>query len=770
MQIRRGFLLTSHWTDSSSALTISFYGTDGVRPFKLVFTNQKIVFFIQRSAQFNPSHIDFERVSGGLKNFAHLDVDTIYLKRYRDVSLVKEYCENNAILTYELDIRPPERFLMERFINGELEFIGAFHEQQGVDIYLNPEVRSAAGKTPLKTLSFDIETGINNELYSIGMHQEHQEDGHAESQKQIVLMLNDKTRIHNDKLHFFSSEKTILLQFIKLIQEWDPDIIIGWHVIGFDLKFLEKKCHQYNLDFKLGRLGEEIRINEKKGAGFFADIPGRVVLDGPPTLRAAFYQFKNFKLETVATEILGVGKDIASDSGKVSEIERRFKEDKLALAKYNLLDCTLVIDIFNKLNIINQMIKRCHISGLLLDRLNVSTAAFDHLYLPRLHRNGFIAPNRIDIVRDEAATGGLVIEPKAGLHQNVSIFDFKSLYPSIIMTFKIDPYSRIQNEIDPIKTPEGFRFSKTKHILPNIIESLMEQRQIAKDQNDPSLSQAVKILMNSFYGVMGSSRCRFYHADLPTAITTTGHWILNSAMDFFRNRGFEIIYGDTDSIFIKNPNGEVLDAEENNLLAKDLDAFLNKILRDQFNVESKLICEFEKTFDQLFFSRARGGEGTAKKRYTGIRNGQLEFKGMEFIRSDWTDLAKGFQKELYQMFFLGENLNQYIKKYIQDLKDKKYDDQLIYTKRLSKAPHEYTKNIPIHVRAALKIKHDGPYRLKEVSYIINKNGPEPVNSGIIDYDYEHYIEKQLKPIANDILHSLGEDFDSFINGDQLSLF
>jgi DNA polymerase-2 len=122
------------------------------------------------------------------------------------------------------------------------------------------------------------------------------------------------------------------------------------------------------------------------------------------------------------------------------------------------------------------------------------------------------------------------------------------------------------------------------------------------------------------------------------------------------------------------------------------------------------------------------------------------------------------------MFFAGEELEYYIKDFIKKLEAGNFDDKLVYTKRLSKAPSEYTKNIPIHVRAALKIEHNGPYRLKEVSYVITKNGPEPINNNPTGFDYQHYIEKQLKPIADDILISQDKSFDSFIVGDQLSFF
>ena len=126
--------------------------------------------------------------------------------------------------------------------------------------------------------------------------------------------------------------------------------------------------------------------------------------------------------------------------------------------------------------------------------------------------------------------------------------------------------------------------------------------------------------------------------------------------------------------------------------------------------------------------------------------------------------------ELFQKFFAGEELEFFIKEYIKNLEAGLYDDLLVYTKRLSKAPQEYTKNIPIHVKAALKVNHTGPYRLKEVSYVITKEGPEPINNSPRNFDYQHYIEKQLKPIADDVLHSLNMSFDAFILGDQLSFF
>jgi DNA polymerase-2 len=580
-------------------------------------------------------------------------------------------------------------------------------------------------------------------------------------------MLSHESRIHDDKLAFFSSERTLLKKFISDFRDIDPDIIIGWHVIGFDLKFLEDKCLKLGIPFLLGRDSNEVRVEEKKGSGFFARINGRVVIDGPPAFRSAFYQFKNFRLDTVASELLGTGKDIASDGGKVSEIERRFKEDKVALAKYNLLDCVLVTKLYNKVSMIDFLVQRVKVSGLLLDRLGISTAALDHVLLPKLHRKGVVAPNSGEMDRDENSSGGMVIEPKVGLHQDVAVFDFKSLYPSIIRTFKIDPYSRIMASNNRISTPVGVDFSKTDHLLPDIIENLLNLRQLAKDNNNRSLNLAIKILMNSFYGLMGSFRCRFYHADLPKAITETGHWLLKQTIGFFENRNMEVLYGDTDSIFVKLNNSSDKNAVD---LAVEINQFLARIIQDEFKLESHLELEFEKTYSKIYFSSIRGSDLGAKKKYVGLSSGEMVFTGMEYVRSDWTDLAKNFQYQLFEIFFMGGSLEQYIKEYIEKLKNGEFDDLLNITKKLSKDPKEYVKNIPPHVKAALLVDHRGPYRLKEVTYRMTVKGPVPIQNSPVGIDYEYYIEKQIQPLADQVLGSMGKSFESIALGDQLTLF
>ena len=147
-----------------------------------------------------------------------------------------------------------------------------------------------------------------------------------------------------------------------------------------------------------------------------------------------------------------------------------------------MLDCTLVLDIFEKTRLIELLQNQSILSGLMLDRIGVSTAAFDFFMLPKIHRKGFVASNILDMNRESANQGGTVLQPQAGLHEHVLVFDFKSLYPTIMRTFKIDPLSRLLAEEDPIKTPAGITFSSSNHVLPKRLEELMNKREKQRER------------------------------------------------------------------------------------------------------------------------------------------------------------------------------------------------------------------------------------------------------------------------------------------------
>ena len=768
MQTIDVFILTSEWTDSDKGNQIRFYGiSDAAGPVEILVDYQQPVCFIPEDAVLPEFPAIVDRKSLPLFSFDDQKVDAIYFhsqQALRELSVILEFMD---IKTFEADLRPDRRYLMERFINAQMRVSGKGLRQGKLLQFHNPKVEPCDMTPALRVASLDIETGVESgKLYSIAVDVQGGGEKH-----QHVFMLGESDEQMDEQLTLLSTEKKLLLSFFDWFREIDPDIIIGWHVIGFDLDFLERKCREFNLRLDMARSRRRISLRKRERAGYIADISGRVVVDGPQALRAAFYQFEDFTLETVARDLLGVGKTITPDHDKIEEIERLFASDKRGLAEYNLQDCVLVSEIFQKTGLLDLYVRRSQISGMLLNQVGLSVAAFDHHFLPLLHRKGYVAPNKDDVIPQGHAAGGYVMEPLPGIYDNVIVLDFKSLYPSIIQSFKIDPFSRLKAENETIETPDGFTFSATDNLLPGLIDTLMQQRQKAKQNKDQPLSQAIKILMNSFYGVMGSYGCRFYHQDLPSAITGTGQWLLKRCREYLQEHGFQVLYGDTDSLFVHLTNVGEQDADAT---GHELAAKLNEYWREELaamGVESHLEMEYEKHYRKFVLPLARAVQGGARKRYAGLRKAgekeKLEFVGMEYVRSDWTPLARDFQYQLYHRLLTDEPITEWIRNLVRRIYAGELDDKLIYTKRLRKKASAYEKNISPQVRAALLLENDD---LRVVKYRITRDGPIPIELPPKPIDYSHYVEKQLKPIADSLLGLIGQSFSRLIYPAQLDLF
>ncbi len=752
------FFLTSEWEDSPSGHRLRFYGRSGdLGPVEILITSSPPLFFVERGTE-GETGLWLRRKELDMKTFRGASVDALYFSGQRDLLNAAQFFERKNIPTYESDIHPCQRFLMERFICGQARVSGPMESRGRLGRFTDPLLKPAQITPGLRVLSFDIETGVRSgELLSIALHFW----GQGPESTQVLMAGPKPDAAKTGPIEWFSEGRELLKRFLALVESEDPDIVIGWNVVAFDLTFLEAKAARLGVPFCLGRGARTARVRQGRNGGFFAHVPGRVVLDGPVLLRGSFYSFEDYSLESVSRSLLGEGKAISKIHDRGMEIERMFREDKEALARYNLQDARLVSRIFQKTGLIELAVKRVQISGLLFDQLGASTAAFDHFYLPRLHRKGYVAPNVKDIRLLEHAAGGYVMEPKAGLYDHVLLLDFKSLYPSIIRTFGIDPLSRLLADQNSPRTPHGFKFSAADALLPEFIKELLEKRAQAKKQNDAHLSQAIKILMNSFYGVMGSAGCRFYHPDLPSAITSTGQWILLESKKFLEGQDFEVLYGDTDSLFLKfTPAKNTSPAQLGQSLTVQLNSHLAKVLLEDFRAVSCLESEYEKYYRKFFLPPSRSGQGGAKKRYAGLSvsdasgEEKLEFVGMEFVRSDWTRLAKEFQEGLYLRLFREEALEDWILTTVQDVRSGRLDPKLVYRKRLRKEAGEYVKAMPPHVKAARMLENPG----REVRYLMTPSGPVPEELSPSKIDYEHYIEKQLAPIADTVLGILGKSF------------
>lgn len=793
MDSEAGFILTRSAYDNRGVCTLKYFGRSTSGPFKIIINPHKPLFFIERDTKI-PDIPGMERRQVELQSFANKDVDALYFESLHYYYEGKRTLQNGQIQMFESDVRPADRYLMERFINGSVEISGKMEQKGEFTLWYNPKLSTCDYIPVLKWLSIDIETEPRNQfrseglLYSIAAHGIF----NKVDIKKVFVLDTDNNQTDNHKvpgiegaqIEYRSNEKDLIISFLNFVKGWDPDLLIGWHVIGFDFKFLAEKCNTLHIPFTIGRGTKNISIAERRSGMFSADVEGRVVIDGPQTLRSAFFKFDDYKLETVAMEILGRGKDITPDKDKLKEIIRRFNNDKPALARYNLEDCILVSEIYEKTGLIEQLKTRSLITGLTMDRVNMSVASFDHLMLPAIHRKGKVAYDTDDVIHGGHAAGGHVFTSAPGLYHQVIVLDFKSLYPTIIRTFFIDPLSlnmAIHNEIDMeqqnkdpniVTTPSGHNFSSSQHILPGFLTKMMERRELAKKEKNSNLSQAIKILMNSFYGVMGTTGCRFYHPDLPSAITETGQWILKTTASFLRDKGYNVIYGDTDSVFVCLKEDEFLQPEKAGIiLIEEVNTYFTNIIKDKFKVESKLEMEFEKYYPKFFLPAMRSSKEGARKRYAGyMEDGEIDFKGLEVVRSDWTELAKKFQSELFERFFENRELVDWIKNYINSLKNGEYDNLLVYKKRLTRKAEEYTKITPPHIKAARLEDPENNKNLREIQYLMTSRGPVPVSMTPTDIDYNHYIEKQIKPLADGVLFAIDISFDEIIEGRQLDLF
>lgn len=377
------------------------------------------------------------------------------------------------------------------------------------------------------------------------------------------------------------------------------------------------------------------------------------------------------------------------------------------------------------------------------------------------------------------------------LYDSVLVLDFKSLYPSIIRSFLIDPMGLIEGlkltvgrEND--QAVEGFRggqFHRDKHFLPQMIETLWSARDVAKQNNEKAFSQAIKIIMNSFYGVLGSSGCRFFDTRLASSITMRGHQIMKQTKLLIEEQGYSVIYGDTDSTFVSLEGAfSQQDADKiGNSLVKHINAWWTDHLRQQYNLTSILELEYETHYRKFLMPTIRGQETGSKKRYAGLigdgDNEKLVFKGLESARTDWTPLAQEFQQQLYSMVFHDQDPRDYVRLFVEQTKAGEFDDKLTYQKRLRRKLSEYQKNIPPQVRAArmadeINAQLGRPLQYQNrgrIDYVITVSGPEPKEYQKSPIDYQHYIDKQLKPVAEAILPFVGIDF-STLSEPQLGLF
>ena len=762
-----GFLLTRSWRDTPQGLELVFWGATSSGPVRLIVKPHEAVCFIARDQAASISG-STRRVPLKLRSMTGQAIDGLYFRYQRDLNTLRR----SGVTLAESDVKPTDRYLMERFVHAGFEVHGKRLNKDGVDTFVNAQLKAIEETPSLSALSVDIETrGHSQQLYSIACASLN-DTAHNDA----VFMIGsgaDEQR-ENYTLTYCCDERTVLQTCFNWLNERDPDLILGWSITNFDLDFLDRKCRSLGIAFQIGRAGESATVLQPNNPGQprVARIPGRAVLDGIDLLKAGFWSFESFSLENVSNQLLGEGKLISPTQNKVAEINRLFRDNKPTLADYNIKDCRLVNDIFIKAKLIEFAMQRASLTGLAIDRLGGSVAAFDNLYLPKLHRKGYVASDVHADTDGLGSPGGYVLDSEPGLYKNILVLDFKSLYPSIIRTFCIDPLGLAQPGKDPVPGFLDGKFSREIHILPGLIENLWSARDEAKHASNAPLSQAIKIIMNSFYGVLGTNGCRFHSQQLASSITRRGHEIITRSEQQIEAMGYRVIYGDTDSLFVLLGDSHTRDAAQQigKRIMKELNSWWKETLRSEFQLESYLEVEFETHYTHFLMPTVRGMPTGSKKRYAGlVDNGKgdprLIVKGLEAARTDWTPLARNFQRELFRRIFLDIPYEAYVLDTSQALLRGDLDDSLIYRKRLRRKLNDYQRNVPPHVQAARKLPHAGSW----VSYIITRHGPEPIEALHSPPDYQHYMDKQLAPAADGILQFLDTSFAAITDA-QMSMF
>ncbi|MCU0642569.1 MAG: ribonuclease H-like domain-containing protein, partial [archaeon] len=325
---------------------------------------------------------------------------------------------HSKVDTYEADIKPHTRFLIDKNILSSLDIEGEHTSAEKIDcVYKEPDISPVSEiKHKLKVTSLDIETTSKaDKIICIGMHGEDYNK---------VFMVTDRELEHTISC---KTEEEMLIKFKSEFLKLDPDVIIGWNVIDFDLKYIESAFSKYKIPFDIGRNNDRarLRIEASYMRSSSADIPGRQVLDGlqliqdpflqqAPTMR--FSQFESYTLEDVSQVILGKGK-LLKGNLRCNELDRLYKENTKAshqkISDYNLNDCRLVYEILEKTDTISLAVERSELTGMTLDRITSSIAAFDSLYIREAKKHRIVSPTTRYGEKEERLKGGYVFSSGA---------------------------------------------------------------------------------------------------------------------------------------------------------------------------------------------------------------------------------------------------------------------------------------------------------------------------------------------------------------------
>jgi len=560
----------------------------------------------------------------------------------------------------------------------------------------------------------------------------------------------------NCKVHVetFPDDVTLLTAFSLYVEFIDPDILTGWNILGFDLPYLANRAAVIGADIR--RLSPLRKVTPRH-------VSGRAVIDMLEAYRrwkqAAWGEMETYDLKYILKYETGLEYEDIGD--RISEYWRN-QEKHRELVEYCVRDVEALAAIDRKVGLLDFYDTLRQIAGAPLDAIS-NAKLIDYLCL-RLRKKPL--PTKT-AYKKQKVRGAIVLTPEPGLHEWVGVFDMKSLYPSIIIKYRISP------DVD-------------RELMPNVVKHLLQLREKYRERRRElegthsyeyylvkAKEVAAKFLVCSCFGVFAWEGARLYHPDCANEITRRGREILLGLKSYIAQQGFKVLYGDTDSIFVSlgKCNG-IIDAIST---GRYIEGLINQYIQEQYG--EGLYCKFEKIFRRLFFKLK------TKKRYVGLlvwcegkQVHEIEIKGFEPRRSDTAD----YTREAMRSFFK-ELMEEGVEEALQLLLKmwKNFEKQPLWRIAIPKGvrmyTHEYRIDNPWLRGVRWAQRHFG-WRFREdqkplLLYVKNIAGTDVICLPNPDYepkgvqvDMKRQREKAFEQKFKDILKSLGYSIDWLRSG------
>jgi len=696
----------------------------------------------------------------------------------REVPVLREELKKLGT-TYEYNIPFTRRYIIDK---GLVPLSTIEFEREGKELKKITKVHEAPD-LKLNTLAFDIET--------------YNPQGASRPSKDPVLMISyadeasgvlTTKKINKPFVHAYSTEKEMIEQFCELIKKKNVEILIGYNSSQFDLPYLKERAAVLKTKLSLGRDGSSFTLH-RRGLLTKAKITGRIHIDLFHVIRflATIGALKTFQytLTEVYSEITGKKKKV------LPKLEIwKYWEDGLKceeLAEYSLNDAVATKELADQL-----LPMEFEISKLskvpLFDICGSSTGTIvEQLLMNRAHWENMVVPNppkeeEIAARRASPAVGAFVKMPEPGIYDNLAVFDFRSLYPSIIISHNIDPFTLNCDCCgkDAFVSPVGHKFCKKKGLIPTVLDELLQKRAEIKKRMKSlkpgtdeyiqldARQQALKITANSFYGYLLYPRSRWYSKEAGESTTAWGRHYIQETMKKAEESGFKVLYGDTDSLMLLLGEKKKKDALD----------FINKINSE---LPEKMELELEGFYTRGVFVSKKAEAKGAKKKYAMIaEDGRIKIRGFELVRRDWAGVAKRVQEQVLGAILKDGSKEKAVKVVMDKINELKegrtpLDELVIYT-QLKKSMDKYKLTSP-ELEAAKKAMKAG-IPIEEgslISYVITRKGTSISDKAMPadqakDYDADYYINHQVIPAVLKILKELGvKKEDLLLGGKQADL-